>query len=372
MISDKPIGAFLSGGIDSTSVVAAMKEISARPIETFVISLGGRSEDMKYAEIAAKYFKTNHHELELKDINLETALMELVEQYDEPFFDQSALPSLLINKAVKKHVTVVLSGDGGDELFGGYESYGFAKFLDKYSTVPGGLKKVFEFLFRNSPHNQYKLEMINQGFFRAYSDYYSLWKTNLGKSKFYQTKNDLYLTKLKKDVSIDNASLKMKEWFSGDNDIMNRAMLADIRSRLPDGYLAKVDFASLRNAVEVRPPFLDYRLVELSQSIPGNLKINRRGVKLIWKKTVKDKIPAEIINRPKAGFGIPLHKILLNELKPVVENVLFSSSANIYHYFLKDSVEKIWKDHKNGKADYSNHIWSLLILELWIRRYQVK
>lgn len=370
MIGDRPIGAFLSGGVDSTSVVAAMTEISSRPVESFVISIGGRSQDVEYASIAAKHFKTNHHEINLTNIDYEKVLDELIEQYDEPFFDQSAVPSMIINKAVKKFATVILSGDGGDELFGGYENYPFSNFLSHYSKLPKYLKKFIEAGSHISSKRLYQAEIMNQDFFTAYADFFSLWKTNLPKSHYYVTKTDLYNTEFSRNLDPKEASNMMKAWFGSDvEDVANAAMRADINGRLPDGYLAKVDFASLRNAVEVRPPFLDHRLVELAQSIPSSKKIKHGKGKLIWKDVVIDKLPSSILIRPKAGFAIPLEKILLNELKSIIQKNILGESARINKYFSAATVQKIWEDHEAKKADYSNHLWSLLIFELWLRKY---
>ena len=369
LISDVPVGAFLSGGLDSTSVVLALKEIGRDKIDTYVISVGGFSKDQNYAKLAANYFNTNHHEIELKDIDYSKALDKLVFYYDEPFFDQSALPSMLISEQIKKNVTVVLSGDGGDELFGGYDNYRFAKFLLNYQKLPKILYKIiFPFLAIINKKLLYRCEVLSKDFFSAYTEYFSVWKNNLPLSKMYYTKTDLYLPEFKNSVDINKGVKLMKEWFVDKDGIVNRAMLADITGRLADGYMTKTDIATMISAVELRPPFLDYRLVELSQKISDKFKNN----KFIWKEIVKNKLPKEIIERKKVGFSIPLDKLLLDNLKSLVVNTLLDKNAMIYEKFSFDTVKAMWVDHQNHKADYSNHIWSLLTLELWLRKYHAK
>lgn len=371
MISDVPIGAFLSGGLDSTSVVAAMRELGVKQIDTFVISIGGKSEDQKYAQIAARYFNTNHHVIELDAINYREALTTLIDSYDEPFFDQSALPSMLISQEIKKKVTVVLSGDGGDELFGGYDAYKMAPYIRAFSKAPLLLRRLLPVvLLPFSKKTSYKLEVLAQSnFFENYSEYYALWKTGLPISKQYVTKHDLYRPEFKKHINELYASGKMTGWFGKSSDLQNNAMVADLQGRLADGYLTKTDIATMASAVELRPPFLDHRLVELASSISSELKIKGSNEKWLWKEIVKNKIPNEIIRRKKTGFGIPLHEIIYRDLKELVEGTVLSPSSKISEVFEVQAVHRLWNDHLQGKADYSNHIWSLLVMELWLQKY---
>jgi asparagine synthase (glutamine-hydrolysing) len=373
MVSDRPLGAFLSGGIDSTSVVAAMAQNSSRPIETFAFSLGGRSEDLDFASRAAKYYKTSHHEISLATIDYPATIARLAVQYDEPFFDQSALPSLLINEEVKKFATVVLSGDGGDELFGGYKDYVFSRWYYRYSKIPKILKNFLKTAGSFSSKKRYQLEIINKDFFDGYVDHYSLWKGFLPESHFYVTKSDLYLKVVAEQVSQNATTSIMTNWFGqSTGDIANAAMFADINSRLPDGYLAKVDFASMANAVEVRTPFLDKRLVALSQITPSKKKIYGHKTKVIWRNVIAGKVPAEIINRPKRGFAIPLNHIVQNEMRAYINETLLSSDSILQNYFKSATIRKLLADHESKQADYSNHIWSLVMFELWLKTYRAK
>ena len=370
MISDVPVGAFLSGGVDSSSVVAAVSEIYNKPLDTFVISTDSLNEDRKYARIVADYFHTNHHEIQINDVDYVGAVLEISKLYDEPFFDQSALPSVLISRIMKKHATVVLSGDGSDELFGGYKSFQYVSFLKRYKKIPllnFFIKKV---LGNFSNKILYKTEVLSKDFFASYSEYYSVWKRSLPYSKMYVTKEDLYLNKIK--VELDGVEKQFRDWFGADKDVIRGAMLADVKGVLADGYLAKMDFATMGSAVEVRPPFLDYRLVELSRKIPTKFKIKNSTGKYIWKELMKTKLPPAVLSRPKMGFVIPLDNIIVNQLRPLVESLLLDKDSNIYGYFQFSAVQKLWSDHLNKKADYSNHLWSLLMLELWIREHIIR
>lgn len=369
MISDVSVGALLSGGIDSTSVVAAMSEVCNKQIETFVISMDGESDDQRYAREASMVYGTNHHEIAITEIDYARALENVASAYDEPFFDQSALPSLLISEYIKKYVTVILTGDGGDELFGGYPNYSFVRFLQLYQRIPAFIRSRIPHVLFFSKTKQYYGEVISQDFFNAYTEYYAIWKTSLPLSKKYITKSDLYLPEFKKRIEVEHVAKKMKGWFGTNPDKCNAAMRADILSRLADGYLTKVDIAMMTHAVEARPPFLDHRLVEMSQKIPSSLKINHNKTKYLWKKTVQDKIPTSIIMRPKIGFSIPLDAVLKTRLKEYVESTILQKNALISSYFSSVVVKKMWKDHMENKADYSNHIWSILMLELWLKKY---
>ena len=371
LMSDVPIGAFLSGGVDSTSVVAALQEIG-RPLKTYVISIGGASADAEYAELAAQYFKTEHQHLALSADDLTAAITQLVDYYDEPFFDASALPSYLIAQKMKPEVTVVLSGDGGDELFGGYDNYVVAQKLSwLQKLLPAWLRGILPALGRVAPQSAYRLEILLKDYFAAYSDYFATWQSALPITRRYLTRADLYLPAIRDKIKPDNCAALMAEWFGQSGEKANDAMIADLRGRLPDGYLAKTDFATMAAAVEIRPPFLDYRLVEDASRLPEKFKVRGQEGKWLWKQIIKDKIPAEIIIRPKTGFSIPLDKIFRHELRAWAEEILLGDNR-LQQYFSAAAIEKMWQDHLAAKADYSNHIWSLIMLELWLKKYDAK
>lgn len=381
MISDVPVGAFLSGGLDSSSVVAAMSEVANKKVNTFSVGFKNQPDsETPFAKIVADYFKTEHTEI-IIDPQIIDILPKLVRQYEEPFFDNSAVPTMAMSEKTKKFVTVVLTGDGGDECFGGYPNHTFYKYLKIYQKIPkiiyakfiplllGVLAKIFN----NKKLNKlfYRSELLSHKLNQAYVDYYGIWQKEFEKSKFYITKRDLYKNGLLNLIDIDLSEKLMADWL-GDNkeygDI-NKSALADISSRLPDNYLMKVDFGSMFYALETRPPFLDYRLIELVLSLPAKYKVKNGSVKWIWKEIIKDKLPKEIIERKKMGFGIPIIKWMRNELFDYLKEKLLVEDSLIYEYFNKNIVEKLIMDHKNGVADYSNHIWSILLLKLWVDEF---
>jgi asparagine synthase (glutamine-hydrolysing) len=380
MISDVPVGAFLSGGLDSSSVVAAMSEITGAKIKTFAVGFKDRPDsETPFAKIVADRYQTDHTEIIIEPDILES-LPKLIYHYEEPFFDNSAIPTMAMAQETKKHVTVVLTGDGGDECFGGYPSYAVFKYLSWYHKLP-------EFIYRSAiPKTlgalaglsnskklaklHYRSELLSHPLMQAYVDYYGIWQKELGVSKFYITKHDLYTEDFRKIIDIDLSDKLMSKWMAfgkvKDYGHMNRAMLADIASRLGDNYLVKVDIAGMIYALESRPPFLDHRLVEASLSLPEKYKIKGGAVKWIWKEIMKDKLPEAIISRRKMGFGIPIISWMRNEIYEYLRGELLSDNGTLYNYLDKKTVERLLMDHKEGKADYSNHIWSILLLKQWL------
>ncbi len=385
MISDVPVGVFLSGGLDSSSVVAAMSEVSNAKIKTFSVGLKDQPEsELPFAKLVADRFKTDHREIIIEPDVVEI-LPQMVRQFEEPFFDNAAVPTMVMAKETKKHVTVVLTGDGGDECFGGYSNHLFFKRLKAYQSLPTAVyKNIFPMAAKGLAviTNQqkfkklyYRTELLSHNFHQAYVDYYAIWKKELRKTHFYLTKEDLYTDELKQKINLDLSEKMMGEWM-GDGVVkkygpMNRAMLADIVGRLGDNYLMKVDFASMIYALENRAPFLDYRLVQLALSLPEKYKVRNGQVKWIWKQIMRDKIPAEIITRRKTGFGIPIGAWMRNELYDYVRGNLVQSDSPLYRYFDKNCIIKLLDDHKKGAADYSNHLWCLLLLESWLRTFFV-
>ncbi len=381
MISDVPIGAFLSGGLDSSSVVAAMAEVSTGKIKTFSVGLKDQPEsELPFAKLVADRFKTDHAEIIIEP-NVVEILPQMVRQFEEPFFDNAAVPTMVMAKETKKHVTVVLTGDGGDECFGGYSNHSFFKQLKAYQSLPSAIYKTIfpqaaKWLAAVTSKPQlkklfYRTELLSHNLYQAYVDYYAIWKKELRQSRFYLTKDDLYTDELKQKINLDLSEKIMSEWM-GDGVVkkygaMNRAMLADIVGRLGDNYLMKVDFASMIYALENRAPFLDHRLVQLALSLPEKYKVRDGQVKWIWKQIVQDKIPAEIIARRKAGFGIPIGAWMRNELYDYVRDNLVKSDSMLYRYFNKSCIIKLLEDHKKDLADYSNHLWCLLLLESWLK-----
>ena len=383
LISDVPVGAFLSGGLDSSSVVAAMSEISPGKVKTFSVGLKDQPDsEIPFAKLVADRFKTDHTEI-IVDPKVIELLPQLVGQFEEPFFDNAAVPTMVMAKETKKHVTVVLTGDGGDELFGGYSNHSFYKRLAQYQAVPSVLREqaipgMLGFLASATGNEKmrktfYRSELLGHDLVQAYVDFYAIWKKELKRSHIYPATADLYTDELKRAIDLNKSETLMAEWL-GLGKIpgyghQNRAMLADIVGRLGDNYLMKVDFASMIYALENRAPFLDRRLVELALSIPEKYKVHNGDVKWIWKQIMIGKIPDAIIARRKMGFGIPIGAWMRNELYEYVRDTLIRSDSVLYRHFKKEVIVRMLEDHKSGKADYSNHLWCLLLIEEWLKTF---
>lgn len=383
LTSDVPLGVFLSGGLDSSSVVAAMAHVSDKKIKTFSVGFPGRPDsETPFARLVAERYGTDHTEI-MVEPDVISVVPELVRHYEEPYFDNSAVPTMVMARLTKPHVTVVLTGDGGDECFGGYPNQSFFRWLTRYQHIPqavrgtavtGALGLLAQTGSSFWKKQWYRGEMMAKPLTQAYTDYYGIWQNSLPKTNFYITKNELYTPELKALVDSQNAARLMGDWLGIDRvpnnyGAANQAMLADMTSRLSEGYLMKVDYAAMHSAVETRPPFLDRRLVERALSLPEEYKLHQGDVKWILKQAVAPFLPAEIVQRRKMGFGIPIISWLKNELAQYVKERLLSAPPVFYTYFDRAAIERLITDHQAGKADYSNHIWSLLLLEMWLSEF---
>ena len=374
LVSDIPVGAFLSGGLDSTSVVAAMREAVPGPIDTYAVILGGTNEDGGYARRAAAALGTRHREIALGDLDFPAELAGYAASYDEPFFDQSGIVTCAVSREMKRSVSVVLGGDGGDELFGGYPAYRFAGTLARYGAVPAPMRRgISRLAGAISGKWGYRAEIMAKDFHAAYADYFSVWQSALPASRRYLTKADLYLPSLRAATAPDATARLFKGWFGSSlAEPENGAMRADFMGRLPDGYCAKVDIASMSSGLEVRSPFLDRRLVEFAARIPASVKMEAGEGKAVWKNAVRGRIPDEILTRRKEGFAFPLDMLLGTKLRPAAEAALLSDSARVRRYFDPAAMRRLWADHLAWRADYSNHIWAIVALEAWLTQWNAR
>jgi len=373
MISDVPIGAFLSGGIDSSAIVALMAKNSPTPIKTF--SIGFKEEkynELKYAKIVADRFKTDHTEFIVLPHAIELLPM-LVRQYEEPYADSSALPTYYVSKLTRDHVTVALNGDGGDENFAGYGRYSAFQFSLFYEKFPL-LNKLIAL-----PVSKFLANTIKSTFFeRVYrfsqtlaEDYrrryltYTAYFTN-------EQKDRLYTDSFKNKVSqYDTYSLIAEKFNEAKTkNKMDQTLYADFTTYLPDDLLVKVDIDSMAVALEGRSPFLDHEMLELTAKIPFNLKIKGlNNKKYILKEALRGIIPDEVMFRPKMGFGVPIDSWFRGELKEYAYDILLSEKSIQRGLFRKEEMKKILDSHNATTINYSPRIWALLTLELWFREY---
>lgn len=363
MISDVPLGAFLSGGIDSSSVVAMMAQLSNIPVKTFSIGFKeAKYNELNYARLLAKKYKTEHHEMILEPESIDL-LPKLVSSYDEPFADSSAIPTYYVSKFAREYVTVALSGDGGDELFAGYDSY----------------RRMLSFknnIFNNTLTNKYIFKPVNAIipdylFGKGYSYYLSVNKNHIG-AYFCLWRNYERYKLLHPDINTQLRTKKPEdsqiEILSGINgDFLSKMQGLDLKTYLTDDILTKVDRVSMMNSLEVRVPILDHKLAELSFRIPSSLKLHGNKQKHIFKNAMKKYLPEEIISHPKQGFAIPLEYWFRDDLKEYAYSTL-NNSSHLSDYLNTKYVRSILDNHQKNMRDYSQRIWSLLFLNEWLNQ----
>ncbi len=364
MISDVPLGAFLSGGIDSSTVVAMMSKNSNIPIKTF--SIGSEEEsynELKYARIIAEEFNTEHKEFVVKP-NAIDILPKLVWYYNEPYSDSSALPSYYLAKLTKRYVTVALNGDGGDENFGGYDRYAIEKAMNIYNII--GLNKVIKPIIHSIPEPlTYKNRIRQMKRFVNVS--------NLNKDERYVNLLTTFDENEKDKIFIENRfgesnNLMIQEMNNcNSKDQLNKILYIDMKRYLPDDLLVKMDVATMANSLETRSPLLDNILTEFMFTVPTRLKLNGFNKKYILKRTLTGIIPKKIIHRKKQGFGIPLGSWFRNELKNYSHDLLTSNEFKKRYLFNNNEIINILDNHK--RTDNGNKIWNMICLELWFREF---
>jgi asparagine synthase (glutamine-hydrolysing) len=364
LMSEVPLGAFLSGGIDSSLVVGLMSQMMSQPVKTFSIGFEEKDySELPYARQIAKHFGTDHHEFVVRP-DIISILPDLVWAYDEPFADASMLPTYYVSKLAREHVTVVLTGDGGDEIFGGYTPYRreywtdrvppFARFVLGHasSLMPDGMrgKKRLRSWLRDPA---LRLVLANTTF------------PETARSLIY---SDDYYTYVR-----DHDPLKrhMSEYQAASHlDITTQMQRVDVRCYLADDILVKVDKASMFNSLETRAPLLDQYLAEYLASLPSSLRMHNGVLKYLLKKVCADLLPAEVLARPKQGFGVPIKHWFRGDLSGYASDWLDSSRARQRGIFDPRFIRDLLKAHKSTKVEtHSDAIWTLLCLEHWFRIY---
>jgi len=362
MTSDVPLGAFLSGGIDSSTVVALMSLNSSSPIKTF--SIGFKEEkynELQYARLMAEKYNTEHHEFIVEPESIDL-IPKLVKAYDEPFADASAIPTYYVSKLTREHVTVALSGDGGDELFAGYHKYSKMSYLydKKYN-----FKLLFSKINKLIPDHLYGKGLTyylskDKNYIGAY---FCLWKD--------YERRKVFLPAIRDKLGIEYSE-KIKENMlkSMSGDFISKMQKLDMQTYMVDDILTKVDRASMMNSLEARVPLLDHKLAELSFKIPSNLKMDGINKKFILKETFKKILPEEVISHKKQGFSVPLNKWFNDDLKEYALDTILSSKS-LYSFLEKKHVKQLLDNSQKGVRDYSSKIWSLLIFDEWLKQNNI-
>jgi asparagine synthase (glutamine-hydrolysing) len=374
MISDVPLGAFLSGGIDSATIVALMAQESNRPVKTF--SIGFEEEafnELPYARLLAERYGTEHHELIVKP-NAAEVLPLLVRHYNEPFADSSALPTYYVSKITRQQVTVALSGDGGDESFAGYDNYAAILGWNKWDVWPLWLRKILaeggRGLLNSFPYSN-AAARLRRGLAMVSAENVKVRRLQFGTTLKPEEKRLAYTPLFRELIAkppVPEDPLAAYPWNEG-MDALDWLMRHDQKFYLPDCLMVKTDIASMANSLEVRCPFLDHTVVEFAATIPSRLKRNARGGKIILKRAVKDLLPAEILNKPKTGFGLPIAKWFRNDLAPMLKETLLDETSARRGLFEQHLLQKMVNEHIEGRRDWFNRLWAFLFLELWFREF---
>jgi asparagine synthase (glutamine-hydrolysing) len=374
LMSEVPLGAFLSGGVDSSAVVALMSEVSSTPVKTF--SIGFEEQDfseLHHARRVAEHVGAEHHEFIVRPDAMEV-LPTLVEHYGEPYADSSAIPTYYVSRETRRHVTVALNGDGGDECFAGYERYAAMKLAGKYRGVPGflreGLIKNAVSLVPTSETRRSRARDLKR-FLDAASlptvERYMRWISVLDTA----AKDDLYTTDFQREMQGHNAANFVAPWFAHANGsgLVDASLLADTMTYLPNDLLVKVDIASMAVSLEARSPFLDHHVIEFAASLPENMKLRGLTTKYLLKRVLAKLLPAENLQRRKMGFGVPINHWLRGQMQPFLRETLLSEKALGRGFFKPASVARLVELHTRGERDYAHQLWTLLMLELWFQRF---
>lgn len=381
MIADVPIGAFLSGGIDSSLIVALMSHYSERPVKTFSIGfLDDQFNELPYARIIAQRFGTEHHE-EIVTPDAVSILPELIHQFDQPFGDSSAIPTYYLAKMTKQFVKVALNGDGGDESFAGYRRYRQEQILAWYSVLPESLRRrVMSPLLDASARQtfQTRFPRFDDVFFRRarYIHNLSLQPRDAQYIKRLsiftsQQKLEIYSEELRQRFAARDSIAYMRQFFQAENadDFLDKMLYADVSSYLPGDLLVKVDRMTMAHGLEGRSPLLDHQLMEFAAAIPTRLKIRHGQLKLLLKQVGSAWLPPEILSRPKQGFGVPISRWFRHDLREMSADTLLRAQIVADGLFDGSAIRQLWQDHDTGKRDYGAQLWALLNLELWYRMF---
>ncbi len=359
MIADVPVGAFLSGGLDSSAVVGAMsKNTSLRNLHTFSIGFEGKYDESKYINLVKDYFRTKHHHQYFQEKDFENLIEKYSEMYDEPFSDYSGFPTYNVSKLAKKHVTVCLSGDGGDEIFGGYNSHKMGAQMELLQKTPKLLRKILSKLpvkkNLNSLASTYLLKEALKLSLKEKKQFYS---ESLTQEKPYSEQYKEWT-----ELKLEHALTK------GNNNLAEGLRIYDLLfNTLADNFLVKVDRASMQNALEVRSPFLDYRFVEFSQKIPTKWKTNHLKTKILMREIIKEIVPDEIITRGKQGFEPPIDKWILNKKYEQTMKTGIKKLEKIHPEIAKHYKNKVFKHNIKNKL-YTNQKIKLFIFQKWLEK----
>ena len=372
--AEVPLGAFLSGGIDSSIVVALMQEQMAEPVRTFSIGFDvPEYDETSYAREVAAHLGTRHEEFRVSPQALEI-LPRLVWHYDEPFADSSAIPTWYVSELTRQHVTVALTGDGGDELFAGYPRYQAVRLGAWFDRLPSGLRRMAAHpLWQRLPASprqkswRRRLKRLLGAMAEPPVARYLEWIAIFGEARRAALYSDDFLDQLPDDDPAEFLSDAFRR--AGGRDAVTQASLADLLTYLPCDLMTKVDTASMAHSLECRQPLLDHHLVELAASLPVRMKLRGRHGKQVLRRVFGARLPAAVLRRPKMGFGVPLDHWFRHELRDFTREVLLDPQTLDRGYFRPEAVRALVDEHQTGHFDHAYRLWALLVLELWQRAW---
>jgi asparagine synthase (glutamine-hydrolysing) len=368
LISDVPLGVFLSGGIDSGLITAIMARDLGRKVKTFSIGFAEGPNELPYAKMVADQYGTEHKTFTVKPDLIEI-MPELVHHYEEPYADASALPTWYLAKMTRRHVTVALTGDGGDENFAGYERFLGMKMYNSLRSWPAKtiLSYAAHLAYRLTGRKKAELaaRLLNAsrlGEFDAYLEIISYFKP--------EQKRSLYEKRLAQLIINARTENSAHKFFDAGArfDSLDRLLYTGLHTYLPDDLLVKADIAAMANSLEVRSPFLDYEFIELTAKMPSELKLRGFTKKYLLKKIAASYLPAACINRPKQGFTVPLDYWFRGQLHDYLKNTLLDKTFFAYG-FRAETIKRLVGEHAKGKANRENELYTLLCLRLWLKQW---
>ncbi len=372
LVSDVPLGAFLSGGIDSSGIVGLMANNSSNPVTTCSIGFNNKKfNEVEFARIVADKYHTKHHELYVHE-NVKTRLEEIAWFFDEPFSDPSLVPTYFVSELAKQKVTVALAGDGGDEIFAGYEKYSTDAIENRIrNLLPEFIRKTispsFSFLSESNNVLFKKAGTLLNTLSISPDVGFFLSNAQITKRQWNYLIKDSIRTKLDgyhpEEITVDAYNKADAE------DHLSKILYTDIKTFLPGDILVKADRMSMAHSLEVRAPLLDYEIVEYAARIPSSLKLHKGSKKYILKQAFNKLLPEDILNRKKMGFSVPLADWLKTEFNQLFESRVLNSESGISNYFKIKNIQAIWHQHNSNGADHSAQLWSLLMFQLWWDNY---
>jgi asparagine synthase (glutamine-hydrolysing) len=376
LVSDVPLGVFLSGGVDSSTIVAIMSELSPGNVNSFSVNFPEKTfNEEPYSTLVAKRFRTQHHILNADKPTMYQALMMLTEYLDEPMADPAVIPTYMISRFAREHIKVALSGEGSDELFGGYPTYMGARLADYYLKLPGVVRRqVFGRLQRFLPVSS---TAVPKGLFlrrflshaeKNPAERHHIWFGMFNPTELDQLFSPDWAGPRPPSSEIFSPLAQVLEGARFD-ETLSEMLYLDFRLYLEDNLLVKVDRASMACSLEMRTPFLDHRLIEFAEGLPGDLKVRRFQLKYILKKAVERWLPHEIVYRQKRGFSVPIASWMRNELRPLVDETLGEEKLRRQGIFHAAFVRRLLNEHWAGKADHRKTLWTLFCFQLWYDRW---